>query len=185
MKKLASAICLILITFSGALVCAEKFPVNGQALSQLVYEAPDAPIDLKYLGISGKPALKLPQIQADVLIIQVFNMYCHYCQSEAPKVNKLYQIIETSPALKGKVKLVGVGVGNTPYEVNVYKKKFDVRFPLLWDPLLDIQKTSKSRFRTPTFIVARKVRGPALEIVHIHVGKLGPLEQFIDSFMSR
>jgi len=185
MKKLASAICLMLITFSGALLWAKKFPVNAQALGQIEYEAPDAPTDLKYLGISGKPVLRLTQIQADVLIIQVFNMYCHYCQSEAPNVNRLYQIIETSPTLKGKVKIVGIGVGNTPYEVNVFKKKFNVRFPLLSDPLLDIQKTSESRFRTPTFIVARKVQGPTLEIVYIHVGRLGSPEQFLDSFMSR
>ena len=184
MKKLASAICLILFTFNGPLIWAKKFPVDAHALGQIEYETPDAANDLRYLGISNKPLFRLPQIQSDLLIIEIFNMYCHYCQSEAPNVNRLYRIIETNPILKKRVKLVGIGVGNTPYEVNLFKKKFKVYFPLLSDPQVAIQKASEAEFRTPTFIVAKKVQGSTLKIVYVHVGRLGPPKQFLDSFIS-
>ena len=184
-NKIALVTCLLLFTLSCETSWAIKFTVNARILSRIEFETPGAAKDRNYLGIPGSLVFRLPQIQADVLIIEIFNMYCHYCQKEAPNVNKLYAIIERDPALKGRVKLIGIGAGNTPYEVNLFKKRFKVGFPLLPDPEVAIQKTSKSKFRTPTFLVARKVEGPALEIVQVHIGKLGPLRQFLNSFMSR
>jgi hypothetical protein len=34
------------------------------------------------------------------------------CQKDAPHVNNLFKRIENDPALKGKIKLLGVGAGN-------------------------------------------------------------------------
>jgi peroxiredoxin len=108
-------------------------------------------------------------------------MYCPYCQAEAPNINKLYDLIESNPELKGRIKLVGVGAGNTPYEVDIFRKKFSVPFPLFADDNFAIQKSSGGRpFRTPTFIVLRKQGATHYRLIEVHQGRIDKIEEFLN-----
>ena len=60
------------------------------------------------------PGFSLPKPKDGVVIIQIFSMYCPYCQKDAPHVNKLYEKIAADRNLKDKMRLVGIGVGNSP-----------------------------------------------------------------------
>ena len=66
-----------------------------------------------------------------MVIIEIFSMYCPYCQKDAPGINELYQLIENDPDLKNKVKLIGIGAGNTPFEVGVLQKNLRGSLPPL------------------------------------------------------
>jgi thiol-disulfide isomerase/thioredoxin len=94
-----------------------------QFLPSISLSAPADRAACSYLGISG-PQFRLKEVQASAVIIEIFNMYCPYCQNEAPKVNKLYQIIETERALKGRVKLIGIGAGNSDFEVDFFRESY-------------------------------------------------------------
>jgi thiol-disulfide isomerase/thioredoxin len=87
-----------------------------------------------YLGIKDKEGqFILPQIRQGIVIVEIFNMYCPHCQHYAPTVNELYSKINARPDTKGRVVMLGIGVGNSPFEVNFFRKKYSIAFPLFDD----------------------------------------------------
>lgn len=84
-----------------------------------------------YLG-AGEGGFTLSGIKADYLLIEVFSMYCPICQRDAPKMNDMYdELVAKVPG--DRIKVIGIGAGNTPFEVNFYAKKYEVAFPLFDD----------------------------------------------------
>ena len=141
--------------------------------------------DKSYLGVSGSffsGPFKIPQIKANVVIIEIFSMYCPYCQAEAPTVNSLYSRIESSPALKGKIKLVGIGAGNSDYEVGIFKKKYHVAFPLFSDEDFKIHKLM-GEVRTPYFIGVKINPDGSHQVFYSKLGAFESVDQFLNQIM--
>lgn len=87
-------------------------------------------------------------------------MYCPHCQKHAPTANKLYEIIEADQKIKNRVKLIGIGIGNTVYEVKLFKEKYTIPFPLFEDGKALIMD-SLSGIKTPSFFAIRNAGGKA------------------------
>jgi peroxiredoxin len=111
-------------------------------------------------------------------------MYCPYCQREAPAVNALYEKLQADAALREKIKIIGIGAGNSRFEVDVFKKKYEVPFPLIPDDRFTIHKCL-GEVRTPYFFVVKTGSKQFTEIIYSKLGGLKDTDAFIRSLVEQ
>lgn len=182
MKKILISSSMIAILFSvsvASTLVASVPPLKDEVLQKINLPIPKNPEEKSYLGLSGVGNFKIPQIKANLVLIEIFSMYCPYCQADAPKINELYQLIDNTMELKNKIKMVGIGAGNTPFEVEVYKKTYKVPFPLFPDKDFVVHK-AYGEPRTPYFIVVKINDDRSYQIVHTQLGEFPGAEKFLE-----
>jgi len=184
MKKMQKILALMVAIMTGLVLSvpasAAGMPAEvGGQLPDMKIDMPKDSGDKGYLGISfGFGSFRIPQIKAKVVIVEIFSMYCPYCQKEAPIVNQLYARIEQNPALKGKIKMIGIGAGNSLYEVETFKKRYSVPFPLLPDGDYVIHR-QLGEVRTPYFIGVKINPDGSHQVIYSRLGAFDGVDQFL------
>lgn len=176
---LLSFLSLLLIGLVTPLSFAEDAP-NNEALPELTLPVPADADQRQYLGLKDGAAttFSIDQIDADILLIELFSMYCPYCQQEAPLVNELHELMQNRSTNDLKIKLIGLGAGNSEFEVDHFKKTYDVQFPLFPDKDLSMYNTLEGK-GTPGFIGCYKADGRKFTIVLRQSGGFDTAEQFL------
>jgi thiol-disulfide isomerase/thioredoxin len=154
-------------------------PVVGGMLPELVLPVPQLAEEKAYLGLKSGNSFMIPQIAADVVILEIYSMYCPYCQKEAPQVNELYSLIAKRPNLRQRIKIIGIGAGNSAYEVKVFKDQYQVPFPLFADEDFKIHKLV-GEVRTPCFIAIETRSDGWHRILYSRVGSIDDPQKFLD-----
>lgn len=170
---------IFFIGLTGAALAANKPPQKGKGLPTINLPVPKNPDEINYLGIPGTGTFKIAQIKAKVVIVEIFSMYCPYCQKDAPGINELYRLIESKPDIKNKIKIIGIGAGNSSYEVEVFRKTYNVPFPLFPDKDFTIHK-AYGEVRTPYFMVVKINEDGTHQIVHTQLGEYPGAEPFLE-----
>jgi peroxiredoxin len=182
MKKILMYLTVMILLFSAftfSVLSTNKPPEKGERLPVINLPIPKNPDERNYLGLSGSGLFKIPQIKAKAVIVEIFSMYCPYCQKDAPGVNELYRLIENNADIKNKIKLIGIGAGNSSYEVEVFKKTYNVPFPLFPDKDFTIHKAC-GEVRTPYFMVVKINEDGTHQIVHNQLGNYPGAEPFLE-----
>jgi peroxiredoxin len=174
----AFAICLLLATHAG--LAFTKAPAIGESLPSFELPIPQDARAQSYLGLTGPGQFTIAQIEAKVVIIQIFSMYCPVCQKEAFRVNKLYRTIQKRKDLKDKIKIIGIGTGNTSFEVGFFQKKYEVDFPLFSDENLSIHRIL-GKLRTPYYIGVKINSDGSNKVFYSRLGQF----RDVDSFLKR
>ncbi len=155
------------------------FPyVPGDALEDLSLPVPADGAYRAYLGLSGSGNFTPADVSAPVLLIQIFSMYCPHCQRDAGNVNVFYDLVEKDPALRKQIRILGIGAGNSPYEVGVFRESYGVPFPLFGDGDYRIHK-KLGEVRTPFYIALKKDGKGVPRIVFARVGGIEKAEDFL------
>jgi peroxiredoxin len=174
-----ATIAIFLALFRSLAFGSNAPPVRGDVLPDIKITAPQNANDKRYLGLEINGFFTIPQIKATIVIVEIFSMYCPYCQKEALEVNRLYNIIEGNPNLKDKIKLIGIGAGNSSCEVEVYKKKYNVPFPRFPDEDFSIHKCI-GEVRTPYFMGVKINDDGTHRIFYSQLGKFKGAESFLE-----
>lgn len=181
MKRKYIYLFLVFLYFfaSGCTAAALEVPRVGESFPLFTLKAPETSHEISYLGVLGKDTFTVTDIVADIVIVEIFNMYCPYCQREAPLINKLYRLIEDNPDLGKKIKLIGIGAGNTDFEVSVFREEYNIPFPLFSDGSFAVHKTV-GEVRTPFFFVLSINPDGSNNIIYSKVGSIKNPGQFLD-----
>ena len=73
--KLVFALILCLLAVVGFAVAEIKPPAEGGILPEIVLSAPENSELQQYLGLAGKKTFTIPEIKAEVVLIEIFSMY--------------------------------------------------------------------------------------------------------------
>jgi peroxiredoxin len=106
----------------------------GDPFPEIRLPAPTESAARDYLGIAGREFFTPSQIKADVLLVEILNVYCPHCQMQMASFNELYNLIEKNAGTRGRIKMLGIAVGNLPDEVQTFTQRYQVPFPVLADP---------------------------------------------------
>ena len=115
-------------------------------------------------GVKGSTASRAEFLRtnAEVVVVDFFDMYCHTCQSAAPHVNELHALVQKR-GLGSKISFYAIGWGNTEMEADLYRTRFRVPFPVIPDRELAIS-SRYGKFRPPLLLALRREGGNWKEI---------------------
>ncbi|MDX2481003.1 MAG: redoxin domain-containing protein [Desulfuromusa sp.] len=135
MKLLGMLLTILLLTLPGveASAASRELIQPGDVFPELQLVTPATAEDRDYLQLTGE-IFTPSQIKAELLLVEFLNVHCPHCQSQAPVYNELFRLIEENPETRGKIKLLGLAVGNLNKEVKKFKQAYQVPFPILADP---------------------------------------------------
>src|SRR4030043_821684 len=132
-----------------------------------------------YLGLPLKKVFSFREIQGNLILVEFLSTYCINCQRQAPIFNEVYSSIERDPRLKGKVKMIGIAAGNNLNEVQIFKKVYNIPYPILSDAKFDAH-VAVGNPRTPFSIwVRRDAQGNSI-VVSTHLGLIGLVKAALD-----
>jgi thiol-disulfide isomerase/thioredoxin len=154
-------------------------------LPEITLTVPKVQAHKDYLGVTkNKKTFHIPEIKAEVVLIEIFSMYCPYCQKDAPVVNELYNKIAQDEKLKNKIKLIGIGAGNSLFEVDFFQKTYNVNFPLFPDDDFSIHKML-GEVRTPYFIGVKMKKDGTHSIFYTQRGAIEDASKFLNLILSK
>lgn len=159
---------------------ADSHPLPvGSLMPDLLLRGELSPEHQRHLGFAGPAPRRLSEIKADTVILVAFSMYCPHCQREAPALNELNALIQ-SRGLADEVKLIGVGIGNSDFEVQVFRDKYATTFPLFSDPDFKVNKDI-GEVGTPFFyVLAMDPDKKEIRVAKTLLGRMDAAETFFD-----
>lgn len=148
----SALILFIVSTFNGITLGLIK---PGEFFPEISFDISQKKETQRYLIQKGAPRISIANIDADVVIVEVMSVYCVSCMAQAPFDRELFTMLEASDTSAGRVKMIGIGVGNNQVEVDKFVSKYSTPYPVFPDP--DFSKYDQiGQVRTPFKIFLKK-----------------------------
>lgn len=186
MKKIATSLVLTIFLVWPCIGITAESAAKTEALPDIVLSVPENDFYRSYLGLTGKvgTTFSLEDVDADIIVIELFSMYCPFCQKEAPLVNELYEKMEEVSKKGPVVKIIGLGASNSQFEVEHFRDTYNVPFPLFPDKDMSMYKALKGA-GTPGFIGCRLNGGKNATIILRNSGGFYSSDEFLKELIEK
>lgn len=187
MRRLTSLFLLIvMVLFFHTYSFAASPTTDAELLPEIRLTIPDNDEYRSYLGLKGNPgdSFTLNDIEADVLLIELFSMYCPFCQDEAPSINTLYEMMLDFSTPDYTVKIIGLAANNSEFEVDHFRKTYDVKFPLFPDKDMAHYNALGGK-GTPGFIGCKKSPDNSFSIILRQSGGFYQVDEFFNELLRK
>jgi hypothetical protein len=91
--------------------------------------------------------------------------------------------VEADETLRSQVKIIGIGIGNSDFEVGFFRKTYKVPFPLFSDGDFTVHKQI-GEVRTPFFIVVQKDPDGRQRVAMTKLGGFFSVESFLEKIVA-
>jgi peroxiredoxin len=177
MRRLALLMSMILFVswlFGGHLEKAAATTLTlikaGDFFPEIPMQVPKDSKERAYLGLTEGGTFTLKQVKADLVLVELLNVYCPVCRKQASVYNELFNLLQNDPKTKGRIKMIGIAVGNEDREIKEFRDKYNVRFPILPDRYFEMFRAI-GQSRTPfTIYVRQDPSGHAGIVMETHLG---------------
>ncbi|BEQ16080.1 rhodanese-like domain-containing protein [Desulfoferula mesophila] len=144
----------------------------------------DSEGDRAYLGLKHKePSFALEDVSADYLFVELYNELCYGCLKEVASYNQLFIDIGQDPALKGRLKMLGLGVGSLNREVKRFRRQKKVLFPLFADKGREVFHCLGEPELPVAYLIRRTAQG-RWKILSMMSGHIGDTQAVLRSIKS-
>ena len=117
-------------------------PASGGTFPKLRLTILDGQQDRTYLGLApGTEFFQLDALKAQYILIELYSELCFACCQAVPELNRLLDLIKKEPSLAGRLKMIGIGVGNLKRDVHRFRREKNIGFPLFSDQSRDLHKS--------------------------------------------
>ena len=143
---------------------------GGDAFPEAALKTPTQAKDRAYLGISGGEPFRIQDLQAKVILVEILNVYCVACQKQAPLYNQLFALIQSNPAARKQIRMIGIAVGNDDEEVQAFRDHFQIPYPIITDPDYVLHAAVGGGPTPFSIIVRRDPKGKSALVADAHLG---------------
>ena len=183
-NKWLIAVCLCLFAIPGSAWCETAQLEAGSPWPHIMLPVPADAVQRHYLGVKSGSIFAVGDISAEIVIVQIFSMYCPVCQREAPRVNQFYALVDKDESMRRRLKIIGIGAGNSSFEVDFYRRNYQIPFPLFADGEFTIHK-KVGEVRTPHFFILNKDAQGGLRIAGVHAGGFKTPAAFLEEILEK
>ena len=155
---------------------------NLSALPEIKLAVPQDEHLQSYLGVFGEDTFSVNQIGADIVIIKLFSVHCPLCHKGAKNLNYLHTKIENSAELKGRIKLIAIGLGDSDVEIVHFAARYRLKVPVFADPDSDIHK-KLGRVKYPYHVGVRIDSEDSTRIIYARPGGIRDNDRFLEQIV--
>jgi hypothetical protein len=147
-----------------------KLIKKGEAFPEVALKTPSQAKDRAYLGISGGDSFKVKDLKAEVILVEIFDVYCLPCQKQAPLYKQLFGLIQSNPAAKDQIKMIGIAVGNDESEIKKFQDHFQIPYPIIGDQKYVLHEAIGGPPAPFSIVVRKDPGGKSAMVADTHLG---------------
>ncbi len=152
----------------------------GQYFPPCVLTVADRSQDYAYLGLEQESAhFFLADVPAEFVLLKYYGENCYQCVQEVDQYNRLFTLLHNDPELGPRLKMIGIGVGDTQRSVLRFKRSHQVPYPLLPDER-QVMFESVGAGEIPLIYLVKILPDARVQVVLYHEGGLENVETLFE-----